>query len=159
VYTHDYIRVLKKYQNGIIHRKLKVLMYMVFSEPMIQYTLWACSGALRCSGASSQGDTRGTLDHRPDFWGTSNIRAPRQGSRGPHDGRYIMGGTSRGDRASTSYTCMHSADCGGSVSFIHSSFLFGPQPYSNDLIHANSLLERGSTLKTWTLRQAAALGV
>jgi hypothetical protein len=33
VYTHGRIRVLKKYQNGIIHRKLKVLLYtyVIFS--------------------------------------------------------------------------------------------------------------------------------
>jgi hypothetical protein len=30
------------------------------------------------------------------------------------------------------------------VSFIHSSFLFGPQPYSEFLIHANSFSERDS---------------
>ena len=104
VYTHGRIRVLKKYQSGIIHRKLKVLLLVIFSQSLIQYTCWACSGASRCSWASPQGDTRGMLDYRLDFWG--NICAPRQGLRGPHAGRYIMiidlGGTSRGNQASTS---------------------------------------------------------
>jgi hypothetical protein len=71
---------------------------------MIQYTFWAAPEHRDIRGASPQGDTRGMLDYRPNFWG--NIRAPRQGSRGPHAGRYIMIidlGTSRGNQAFTSY--------------------------------------------------------
>jgi len=74
-----------------------------FSDNNTVYIL-GCSGASRCSGASPQGDTRGMLDYRPNFWG--NIRAPCQSSRGPHAGRYIMIidlGTSRGNQAFTSY--------------------------------------------------------
>jgi hypothetical protein len=142
VYTHGRIRVLKKYQSGIIHRKLKVLLLVIFSQSLIQYTCWACSGASRCSWASPQGDTRGMLDYRLDFWG--NICAPRQGLRGPHAGRYIMiidlGGTSRGNRASTSY--MQSAGCGGPSSCLlrqsHTIFLVRIHRLSTKIFSFNS---------------------
>jgi hypothetical protein len=91
----------------ITHRPYQFYCLWIFSANNTIYIL-GCSRADALEHSHEQsppGDWRGIIDYRLDFWG--NIRASRQGSCGPHTGRYIMiidlGGTSRGNQVSTSY--------------------------------------------------------
>ena len=55
--------------------KAKDIIFRDLIVPKNTVNFWADPRIFDASGASPQGNTRGTLDYRPDFWG--NIRGPR----------------------------------------------------------------------------------